>query len=150
MSYGVIYLITNIINGMKYVGQTRRPLKVRISEHKRGSQCVDKAIQKYGWGNFKIEVPEECDSQEKLDTRENFWICELNCKKPSGYNLTDGGKGTLRFSHQPEVCAKISTKSLMSVFLKMRGKYNFTAKDIAKLVEIFGKSPEYLMARDDE
>ncbi|MBR0261502.1 MAG: hypothetical protein IJQ85_06870 [Selenomonadaceae bacterium] len=32
---------------------------------------------------------------------------------------------------------------------KMRGKIKFTAKDIAKLVEIFGKPAEYLMARAD-
>ena len=31
----------------------------------------------------------------------------------------------------------------------MRGKINFTAKDIAKPVEIFNKSAEYLMQRDD-
>lgn len=30
---------------------------------------------------------------------------------------------------------------------KMRGVYKFTAKDIAKLVEIFGKPAEYLMSR---
>ena len=36
-----------------------------------------------------------------------------------------------------------------SVSEKMHGKKNFTAKDIAKLVEIFGKPAEYLMARED-
>ena len=37
---------------------------------------------------------------------------------------------------------------LANVSEKMRGLYNFTAKDIAKLVEIFGKPAEYLMARE--
>ncbi|MBR2775264.1 MAG: GIY-YIG nuclease family protein [Selenomonadaceae bacterium] len=32
---------------------------------------------------------------------------------------------------------------------KMYGKYNFTAKDIIQLVEIFNKPAEYLMERDD-
>lgn len=32
---------------------------------------------------------------------------------------------------------------------KMRGKQNFTAEHVAKLVEIFDKPAEYLMARDD-
>ena len=31
----------------------------------------------------------------------------------------------------------------------MRGERNFTRKDIAKLVEIFGLPAEYLLARDD-
>ncbi len=39
--------------------------------------------------------------------------------------------------------------SHQSVSEKMHGKKNFTAKDIAKLVEIFSKPAEYLMARDD-
>lgn len=32
---------------------------------------------------------------------------------------------------------------------KMSGRRNFTTKDIAKLVEIFGKPAEYLMAREE-
>ncbi len=35
------------------------------------------------------------------------------------------------------------------VSMKMRGKQNFTAEQIAKLVEFFGKPAEYLLARDD-
>ena len=45
--------------------------------------------------------------------------------------------------------AKLMGLSFSSVSLKMRGKVRFTAKDIAKLVEIFGLPAEYLMARDD-
>ena len=39
--------------------------------------------------------------------------------------------------------------SHQSVSEKMRCRRNFTEKDITKLVEIFGKPAEYLMARDD-
>ncbi|MBE8949754.1 MAG: helix-turn-helix domain-containing protein [Quinella sp. 3Q1] len=39
--------------------------------------------------------------------------------------------------------------SIVNISRKMRGERNFTAKDIAKLVEIFGCPAEYLMARDD-
>lgn len=39
--------------------------------------------------------------------------------------------------------------SHQTVSEKMRSKIRFTAKEIAKLVEIFGKPAEYLMARDD-
>ena len=44
---------------------------------------------------------------------------------------------------------KILGLSSGSLSRKMRGKVKFTEKDIAKLVEIFGLSAEYLMARDD-
>ena len=93
MSYGVIYLITNIINSKKYVGQTTRLLEVRIAEHRRGNQYIDKAIKKYGCENFSVEVLEECENRKQLDEREIFWIAELNCKYPDGYNQTIGGAG---------------------------------------------------------
>ena len=217
--YGVIYCITCLLNGMKYVGQTTQPLERRINHHKHGDQYIDHAIQKYGWENFKVEVLEECTSREQLNEREIFWIAKLNTTKPNGYNQTDGGKGTLSFSHTPEACAKISAKhrgkqlsdehriklsvastgnknwlgrqhtkaeksklsivkrskspfhnliaeidklqlsyhalaklmglSLMSISRKMRGEINFTAEQVVKLVEIFGKPAEYLMERDD-
>ena len=60
--WGVIYVITCLLNGMKYVGQTTRPINLRISEHKHGNQYIDRAIQKHGLENFIIEVndlPEE-------------------------------------------------------------------------------------------
>ena len=218
MAFGVIYLINNLLNGMKYVGQTIN-LKQRISQHKRGNQYIDFEIQKYGWENFKFEVLEECASREQLNEREKFWIRELNTKKPNGYNLTDGGKGITGCTDHtkaklsaanmseknpnfariraPEHCTnlsialmghevfdetrtKISAKlrketpftnllkemdkhmfsysslaklmglSRQSVSAKMRGENNFTIKDILKLVEIFNKPAEYLMARDDK
>lgn len=45
--------------------------------------------------------------------------------------------------------AKILGVSVSSVSLKMRGKQNFTARDKAKLEEIFQKPIEYLLKRDE-
>ena len=45
--------------------------------------------------------------------------------------------------------AKLMGLSFMSFSNRMRGKRNFTAEDITKLVEIFGLSADYLMSRDD-
>lgn len=45
--------------------------------------------------------------------------------------------------------AKLIGLSHQMVSEKMRGEYSFSAKDIAKLVEIFGKPAEYLMQRDE-
>ena len=197
MAYGVVYLIWNKINGKKYVGQTRQSFKRRIIEHKRNSGKskigVDAAIAKYGWDNFTVEIIEEC-AIEKLDEREMFWIRELNSKVPNGYNLTDGGKGTIGFTD--ETRAKLSARkrgikkspehrlnialslrgttpyknllneieqrhlkyfelarllklSSSNFSNKMLGRYYFTDKDIDKLIEIFDKPAEYLMARND-
>lgn len=109
--YGIIYLITNLVNGKRYVGQTRQSFERRIIEHKRDSRkskCgIDAAIRKYDWENFKAEIIEEC-TVEQLNEREIFWIRELNSKTPTGYNLTDGGEGVTSFTE--ETLAKMSAK----------------------------------------
>ena len=46
--------------------------------------------------------------------------------------------------------AEILGVTKAAVSAKMRGKLNFTEKDKAKLVEIFDKPAEYLLARDDD
>jgi len=92
----IIYKIENKSNGKIYVGQTQRTLQERIREHKRKSRklsYIDRAIKKYGLENFIVEVIEECETIDELNEREKFWIRELNCKIPNGYNLTDGGLG---------------------------------------------------------
>jgi len=90
---GVIYLITNNLNGKVYVGQTIQRLGVRLWRHKNdGKPGIGKAIQKYGWENFSAEILEIC-SIDMIDLREKFWIKVYDCIAPNGYNLTDGGNG---------------------------------------------------------
>lgn len=105
--YGVIYLITNKLDGMKYVGQTTRTIEERFEEHKRHKKFfIGNAINKDGAKNFTIEVIEECETQEQLSEREKYWIAYFDCIAPKGYNLTDGGE--FNWNHLPEVRAKIS------------------------------------------
>ena len=88
---GIIYKLTNLINGKIYVGQTTQTLKARMRRHKSGGRPgVDSAIQKYGWENFKVEIIEKCP-HEKLNEREVFGIQFYDCMAPKGYNLTAGG-----------------------------------------------------------
>ena len=110
----IIYKITCKLNGKSYVGKTARSLKVRITEHRynsrtrRNKSYIDNAIGKYGIESFTVEVMEVCETQEQLNEREKFWIRELNCKKPNGYNLTDGGEGVSGRIMPPEHRAKIA------------------------------------------
>ena len=106
MAYGVIYKITNQINGKNYVGQTTRTIKKRFVEHAKAKTCLGNAIRKHGKKNFTIEILEECETPEQLNEREIFWIARFNCKHPNGYNLTDGGENG--WSHTEETCEKIS------------------------------------------
>ena len=105
--YGIIYKITNKLNGKVYVGQTTRPLTERFREHAKCKKTIiGKAIRKNGKKNFAIEVLEECASQEQLNECEIFWIAHFDCKAPNGYNLTGGGEGS--GSPSPETRAKLS------------------------------------------
>lgn len=93
MREGYIYLITNKINGKKYIGQTSRDLYTRFHEHcheKKGNSKLHYAIQKYGWQNFKIEELEKVPIEE-LDKKEKYWIEKLDTKN-NGYNILIGGQ----------------------------------------------------------
>lgn len=92
MVYGVIYLITNLLNGMKYVGQTTRSIFVRFEEHaRRKNSLLGQAMRIDGRKNFIIKVLETCATQEELNAREIAWIMRFNCIFPYGYNITKGG-----------------------------------------------------------
>lgn len=90
--YGYIYLTTNLINGKKYIGAHRA---VRFDESYKGSgKLLWKAIDKYGWDNFKTEIIEWCSAKEELFKREKEIIAELKCVESNDYyNIADGGNG---------------------------------------------------------
>lgn len=109
--FGIIYKITNKLNGKIYVGQTTRSVEIRFKEHARCKKSlIGKAMNKYSIENFIIDVLEECETLEQLNEREKFWIATFKCKTPNGYNQTDGGKSS--WIPTPEVRAKISAKKI--------------------------------------
>ena len=99
-----IYIITNIINGKQYVGQTRTNVKLRLSQHftaaKSGKNyLISKAIRKYGKKAFIIETIETITAntlkelKNKTNIREKYYISVFNTFKGVGYNATSGGEG---------------------------------------------------------
>lgn len=93
---GIIYKITNKVNGKSYIGQTRYTLEFRWRQHihKKDDTYFHNAIRKYGIESFSLEILEECD-YSKLNEREIFYIAKYNTFK-EGYNLTIGGDGNRR------------------------------------------------------
>lgn len=76
-----LYMITNSVNGKRYVGRTKDPVQ-RFRDHLSKSSCCTKlknAIIKYGKDNFKIEV---------ICIGTFDYICDLEPKVISKYNLT--------------------------------------------------------------
>jgi hypothetical protein len=95
----IIYLATNTVNGMQYVGATTRDtLAPRIREHikyaerkTRTSGSFANAIRKYGRKNISFEVLERVSDLKFLGACEKKWISKLNTMHPNGYNIKTGG-----------------------------------------------------------
>lgn len=89
----LIYKHTNKINGLSYIGLTKRTMEERWNEHirlsKNKSTNFQKAIFEYGYSNFSSEILEYCDSIELLHEREQFWIKHFNTID-NGYNMKTG------------------------------------------------------------
>ncbi len=90
----VIYLFTNKINQKKYVGQSI-DFNVRLSAHKQQAKKDEyplyRAIRKYGWDNFSIDIIFNCESEKQLNEMESYYIKMFGTLAPNGYNLTTGG-----------------------------------------------------------
>lgn len=102
--YGYVYLLTNKINGMQYVGQTVRTLKIRFSKHitdsKHGKTYINRAIKKYGIENFTIKQVDIAYNQEELNLIEGVYMAWFNTLAPNGYNLKETIDGRGRHSEE--------------------------------------------------
>ena len=90
--FNYIYLITNTLNNKIYIGKHSTD---NLDDGYMGSgKLIKKAIQKYGIENFTKEYLAFCDTEEKLNWLEKFYIKKYKARE-NGYNLTDGGDGTV-------------------------------------------------------
>lgn len=108
---GEIYTIFNLLNGLEYIGQTRkfrhdhvnnkrRPFSYqkRFGEHlfsakRNPTYHIDRIMKELGPENFRVELIEECGLEE-LDDREKYWITEKETIHPNGYNIVCGNPHT--------------------------------------------------------
>lgn len=113
-SFGIIYKVTNKINGKVYIGQTIRSLSKRRATHYndayRGSygSVFHNSLNKYSGKDFMWEIIEYCSSKEELDEMEFHYIKQYNSLSPNGYNLTLGGDGIVGFKFTEEQKHKLS------------------------------------------
>lgn len=116
MAYGVVYLLTNLVNGKYYIGQTR-DFKERLRHHlaarKDHNYPINRAVRKHGRENFVFEILGEAEVGEELNNLERLWISISNATDSSvGYNLREGGSVT-SFNEE--------TRKRMSEAAKKRG-----------------------------
>lgn len=95
---GIIYVVTNIVTGKRYVGQTKGAVLTRWAQHlaaargtSRKPSVLHAAIRKYGPDAWRLDVLGEADSQAELDEREAAAIVAFGSLVPGGYNLRAGG-----------------------------------------------------------
>ena len=94
-----IYMVINLINNKKYIGQSKN-IKKRFQSHhlvdyKNPNNCnyntkFYQAIRKYGIENFQVEILQLCD-EEDMDNLEIYYIKKFDTFK-NGYNSTEGGQ----------------------------------------------------------
>ena len=116
-----IYLITNLVNGKKYVGSSV-VLKRRFKEYsnplyitrnlKRGNSKLLNALLKYGYLNFEFKIletieflPSKTKSERStlLLEREQYYMDLL---KPE-YNIVKTAGSTVGYKHTPESLEKM-------------------------------------------
>lgn len=110
--YGYIYLITNLINGKQYIGQTVRTIKKRFDGHiSKKNPVISKAIKKYGRKNFEIEEIDIAYNQKELNLIEGVYIAWFKTLAPNGYNIKEIIDGKGKHSEKSKEKMSISAKT---------------------------------------
>ena len=109
---GVIYTITNMVNGKIYVGQSWNMYWRRLQHlQARGTAPLANAIRKYGRDAFVFTVVESgIQNQSTLDYLECKWISVCcSSRRGVGYNLREGGS---RGKHAEDTKAILSARAM--------------------------------------
>lgn len=92
--------MTNKTNGKVYVGQTSaKYVSQRMGKHrtcaKEGKDTFFyRAIRKYGWKSFEVNLLDKVASKDESDNLEKMWIVLLDARNRNcGYNTKAGGEG---------------------------------------------------------
>lgn len=106
-----VYRWTNKINGKSYIGSSTnlaRRFGVYYNYHNlvdpKRNMPINKAILKYGYSNFKLEIIEYCEPSQVL-LREQYY---LDLFKPE-YNILKIAGSILGYKHTTETLIKLST-----------------------------------------
>lgn len=138
-----IYRIINNTTGESYVGSSinisqrfKNYFNINYISTGAKSSRICRALLKYGYSNFSLEIIEYCDVSVLLE-RETFYIQTL---KPE-YNILQSGGSNLGYKHTEETKAKMSgsasnrTDELKAKYSKaaVGRKFNHTEETKAKL-----------------
>ena len=111
--YSGIYLITNMVNGKKYVGQAQDLCK-RFSAYRGGrfNRYMKAAVNKYGIENFSVTFLEEYVPLEELDSREQYWMDYYHsASHDCGYNIAPTAGSNRGVHHSEEARQRMSANA---------------------------------------
>jgi group I intron endonuclease len=117
---GCVYIATNKTNKKSYIGKTIGLLESRKYHHEfdsengnvKRSHYFHKAIRKYGSDNFEWGILFESENDNELCEKEKYYIKLYNSHGTEGYNLTDGGEGTVGFIYSDESKQRMRKKQI--------------------------------------
>lgn len=141
--YGVIYKAINKINGKFYIGQAV-DLKRRIAKHKKVFKKLKSkfysAIISYGWDNFIWEIIDTANTKNSLNKKEKYWIKQLKCLHPGGYNLRPGGHGGGIKGEDNSKYKKLDEEKIIDLYINKK-------LPTTKIAEIFNVYPPTIVKR---
>lgn len=110
-----IYMITNTLNGKKYIGQTKSSIKKRFYQHceKRSKTVISLAIKKYGRDSFDLKIlHENIETQEELNQLEVNYIRKYKTIAPEGYNVEKGGYSPMSAATKKKISKAMTGRSI--------------------------------------
>ena len=133
VKYGYLYITTNLIDGKKYVG-VHKYNKNKLDESYKGSgKYLKRAIDKYGWDNFKTEIIEWFDTKEEMFEAEYNYIKDNNCISSNEYyNIHEGGHGGVSYINLP----KEEYDMVIEKISKSKGNRPRTPKELKQLDDL--------------
>lgn len=163
----ILYLITNLVNGKVYVGQTKQSLKSRWRGHLQDCRTdpdhpLYRAIRKYGQDSFSIEPIVFVDTKEEADYQERLWILLFRAHvSQNGYVCTWGGDGRNGISWETKKKRTQSFRKTLQADPSLHPRYREDIKneEIIRLhveekwsrrqiAEKFGCSPQLIKHRE--
>lgn len=155
--YGVIYKITNKVNGKCYIGQTTVGFKKRYDNSdwwlKTHNDHLKSSVVKYGIDNFYVcHVYDIAFSKEELDIKEITYINIYNSNdRRYGYNKKEGGARGLHSEESKLKMSKAHKGAKLSESTKLKMSEVRKGKNKGESNPMYGKNPlEYLSKEDYE
>ena len=123
--------ITDVENGMKYVGQTF-DTRHRLLDHRR-SGPFSTLLKEKGFASIEFEILEQDVDVDDADDRERHYVTQFNTLEPNGYNKITGGKKGGNLSVSCSAAVGVRNKELFeNEDHKYKHKTSLNAPDVQK------------------